>query len=71
MISKSFFLIFLYFWNIFLKIKKGTNSNINKIKDVNGFIKIKLRYPIKNKKIFNAVINKFVKKIDLVFLFKR
>ena len=34
------------------------NSNINKINDVNGFINVKLIYPIKNKKVFTNPNNK-------------
>ena len=40
---------------------------MNKIKDVNELIKLKLKQPIRKKIIFVVEIKIFVKKIDLVF----
>lgn len=40
---------------------------MNNIKDVSGLINLKLKQPTIKKIIFVAEIEKFVKKIDLVF----
>ena len=40
---------------------------MNNIKDVRGLINLKLKQPIIKKIIFVVEIEKFVKKIDLVF----
>ena len=41
---------------------------MNKIKEISGFIYLKLKQPTINKITFVNIIKKFVKKIDLVIL---
>ena len=43
---------------------------MNKNKETTGFINVKLKQPIINKIIFPNVIIEFVKKIDLVILYR-
>ena len=45
------------------------NKIMNKIKEAIGPVNKKVRYPIINKIIFEAVINKLVRKIDFVLLY--
>ena len=62
--------MFILFKNLTLIKKKIIKQAINKSKDVIGFIKLKLKYPIEKKITFVIIISKFVKKSDLYFSYK-